>query len=318
MLSVWKTGGRHNYNNATYDKMVADASVITDDPAARSKAMKDAEKMLVKNAPGAFLYHPLAGQLHKPYRKGLPRRSPTRRLHRHLLGRVRAPDDALNDTLYQSKDVERCARPSLRRIREGDRRLGRAPSPLPAPQDRIPRMAHPADPTTRQHPTRWCRSSMSAACDASFFTRRGEVHAVRDVSFSVHQGETLALVGESGSGQDRHRDVHPADAARQRPDPGGEIVFNGEDLLRPAERQMARIRGRQIGLIPQDPSASLNPLMTVGDHLTELLGVHLRLARTCRPQPERRAARGGRHPGAASGGSTRTHTSCRVGCASAS
>ena len=59
MLNIWKTGGRHNYNNATYDKMVADASVITDDPAKRTQMMQDAEKMLVTDAPGAFLYHEL-------------------------------------------------------------------------------------------------------------------------------------------------------------------------------------------------------------------------------------------------------------------
>ena len=70
MLNIWKTGGRHNYNNDVYDKMVADASVITNDPAKRSQMMQDAEKMLVTDAPGAFIYHELQAQLHKPYRKG--------------------------------------------------------------------------------------------------------------------------------------------------------------------------------------------------------------------------------------------------------
>ena len=111
--------------------------------------------------------------------------------------------------------------------------------------------------------------------NASFFTRRGEVRAVRDVSFSLRQGETLALVGESGSG----KTATAMSILRMLPGKarvtGGEIVFEGQDLLRLSERQMARIRGRHIGLIPQDPAASLNPLMTVGQHMTELLGVHL-------------------------------------------
>jgi ABC-type transport system substrate-binding protein len=70
MLSVWKSGGRHNWNNAAFDKLVTEGGAITNDPAARSKAMKDAERLLVEDAPGAFVYHPLIGQLQKPYRKG--------------------------------------------------------------------------------------------------------------------------------------------------------------------------------------------------------------------------------------------------------
>jgi oligopeptide/dipeptide ABC transporter ATP-binding protein len=136
---------------------------------------------------------------------------------------------------------------------------------------------------------------------ASFFTRRGEVRAVRDVSFSLRQGETLALVGESGSG----KSATAMSILRMLPSSGditdGQILFQGEDLLAKPERQMQKIRGRQIGLIPQDPAASLNPLMTAGQHLTELLGVHLGLrGRPARaraiellesvgiPQPDRR------------------------------
>jgi oligopeptide transport system ATP-binding protein len=111
--------------------------------------------------------------------------------------------------------------------------------------------------------------------NSSFMTRRGEVRAVRDVSFSLQQGETLALVGESGSG----KTATAMSILRMLPGTGrirsGEIVFQGEDLLRLSQRKMAKIRGRRIGLIPQDPAASLNPLMTVGQHVTELLSVHL-------------------------------------------
>lgn len=70
MLSVWKSGGRHNWNNEEFDSLVEEGGAITSDPAARSKAMKDAERLLVESAAGAFVYHPLIGQLHKPYRMG--------------------------------------------------------------------------------------------------------------------------------------------------------------------------------------------------------------------------------------------------------
>ena len=133
--------------------------------------------------------------------------------------------------------------------------------------------------------------------NASFFTRRGEVRAVQDVSFSLARGETLAIVGESGSG----KSATAMSILRMLPGTGqilgGEIIFNGDDLMARTERQMERIRGRQIGLIPQDPAASLNPLMTAGDHLTELLGVHLGLRGQAARNRERRTARGGGNPG---------------------
>ena len=138
-------------------------------------------------------------------------------------------------------------------------------------------MAVQADPSTRvTHDTGKTVLDVRNL-SASFFTRRGEVRAVREASFSLRQGETLALVGESGSG----KTATAMSILRLLPTSGqimgGEIVFQGEDLLARPERQMERIRGRQIGLIPQDPAASLNPLMTAGQHLTELLGVHLGL-----------------------------------------
>ena len=111
--------------------------------------------------------------------------------------------------------------------------------------------------------------------NASFFTRWGEVRAVRDLTFSVQAGERLALVGESGSG----KTASAMSILRMLPVPGriksGAIVFEGSDLVARPEREMARIRGHKIGLVPQDPSASLNPLMTAGQHVTEILRVHL-------------------------------------------
>jgi oligopeptide/dipeptide ABC transporter ATP-binding protein len=136
---------------------------------------------------------------------------------------------------------------------------------------------------------------------ASFYTRRGEVRAVRNVSFSLAAGETLALVGESGSG----KTATAMSILRMLPGKaqvtGGSILFEGKDLLKLSNKEMASIRGRHIGLIPQDPAASLNPLMTTGQHLTELLGVHMDMkGRAARdrsielfqavgiPEPERR------------------------------
>ena len=137
--------------------------------------------------------------------------------------------------------------------------------------------ARPAAPTESLAPAGTDTVLDVRGLSASFFSRRGEVRAVRDVSFSLRQGETLAIVGESGSG----KTATAMSILRMLPSSGqildGQILFNGEDLRARSDRQMERIRGRQIGLIPQDPSASLNPLMTAGQHMTELLGVHLGL-----------------------------------------
>ncbi len=112
---------------------------------------------------------------------------------------------------------------------------------------------------------------------AAFFTRRGAVRAVNDVSFDLAPGETLGIVGESGSG----KSATAMAILRSLPFPGeitaGDILFRGESLLGTPEAAMRRIRGQEISLIPQDPTASLNPLMTIGDHLVEVLEVHLGL-----------------------------------------
>jgi oligopeptide/dipeptide ABC transporter ATP-binding protein len=136
---------------------------------------------------------------------------------------------------------------------------------------------------------------------AAFFTRRGVVRAVSDVSFSIEAGETLGLVGESGCG----KTATATSILRMLPLPGritgGEVWFQGEELLAKREASMRYIRGREIGLIPQDPTASLNPLLTVGQHLEEVLQTHLGMrARAARerglellstvgiPEPDRR------------------------------
>jgi oligopeptide/dipeptide ABC transporter ATP-binding protein len=98
--------------------------------------------------------------------------------------------------------------------------------------------------------------------------------AVDDVSFTLDAGETLGIVGESGCGKTTLalsllRLLAPA--ARNV---GGEIMFEGEDLLKKSATDMRRIRGKKIAMILQDPMASLNPLFTVGDQVSEPIRVH--------------------------------------------
>ncbi|MDX8363523.1 ATP-binding cassette domain-containing protein, partial [Cytobacillus sp. IB215316] len=92
----------------------------------------------------------------------------------------------------------------------------------------------------------------------SFHTFAGEVKAVRGVNFHVNKGETLAIVGESGSG----KSVTTQSIMKLIPTPPGEyvrgsIMFNGEDIVQKSEKQMEKIRGKDIGMIFQDPMTSL-------------------------------------------------------------
>ncbi|KGX85599.1 ABC transporter ATP-binding protein [Pontibacillus litoralis] len=109
----------------------------------------------------------------------------------------------------------------------------------------------------------------------SFHTYGGEVQAVRGVSFSVPRGSTVAIVGESGCGKSvtakammQLLSCPPAEYK------GGEILFNGEDILQKTERQMERIRGNEMGMIFQDPMTSLNPTLTIGRQITEGMMKH--------------------------------------------
>jgi oligopeptide/dipeptide ABC transporter ATP-binding protein len=108
-----------------------------------------------------------------------------------------------------------------------------------------------------------------------FFTRRGVIRAVDGVSFTLHAGETLALVGESGSG----KSVTCLSLVRLVPEPagrivGGRVVFAGEDLLRKTAAEMRWVRGKQIAMVLQDPMTSLNPALTIGTQVAEVVRLH--------------------------------------------
>ncbi|MFA5595107.1 MAG: ABC transporter ATP-binding protein [Trueperaceae bacterium] len=108
-----------------------------------------------------------------------------------------------------------------------------------------------------------------------FDTDEGTVKAVDGVSFHLDRGETLAVVGESGSG----KSVMSLSMMRLIPTPpgriaGGEILFQGEDLVKKTEREMRRIRGNDISMIFQEPMTSLNPVYTVGDQIAEAIVLH--------------------------------------------
>lgn len=112
-----------------------------------------------------------------------------------------------------------------------------------------------------------------------FYTEEGVVKAVDGSSFRLEADEALGVVGESGSG----KTVTALSIMRLIESPGriesGRILFRGEDLLRKSERQMRRIRGREISMVFQDSLSSLNPTLTVGAQIARVLRNHLRISR---------------------------------------
>ena len=115
----------------------------------------------------------------------------------------------------------------------------------------------------------------------SFFTSGGEVKSVDDVSYYVDKEEIIGVVGESGSG----KSVTQLSVMRLIPNPGrilgGDIRFDGQDLLSydADSAEMRAVRGSQISMIFQEPMTSLNPVFTVGNQLTEIIRVHLKLSK---------------------------------------
>ena len=113
----------------------------------------------------------------------------------------------------------------------------------------------------------------------SFFTHLGEVQAIRDVSFGLDKGEIIGIVGESGSG----KSVTSLSIMGLLAYPGrvkkGEILFNGEDLLKKKKSEMRKIQGDHIAMIFQDPMTALNPLKKIGYHMIEVLRRHQNLSK---------------------------------------
>ncbi len=105
----------------------------------------------------------------------------------------------------------------------------------------------------------------------SFRTQGGIVKAVRNISFDLHKGETLAIVGESGSGKSVTSKAIIGILAGNSIVEGGEILYDGQDLLKISEEDYHKIRGDKIAMIFQDPMSSLNPIMRVGQQLTEAM-----------------------------------------------
>ena len=103
----------------------------------------------------------------------------------------------------------------------------------------------------------------------SFRTVNGKLQAVRDISFDLYKGETLAIVGESGSGKSATSKTILGISAANTIIEGGEILYDGKDLLKITEEDFHSIRGDKIAMIFQDPLSSLNPIMRVGKQLTE-------------------------------------------------
>lgn len=112
--------------------------------------------------------------------------------------------------------------------------------------------------------------------ETRFFTQDGVVRAVNGISYHLDEGETLAIVGESGCG----KSVGVMSLLRLIPQPpgkitGGEVLFDGKDLLRISDDEIRQVRGNRIAMIFQDPMTSLNPVLTIGFQVSEALILHM-------------------------------------------
>ncbi|WP_099352804.1 ABC transporter ATP-binding protein [Fredinandcohnia onubensis] len=111
----------------------------------------------------------------------------------------------------------------------------------------------------------------------SFFTDEGEIPAVDHIDFHIKEGEILGVVGESGCG----KSVTSLSIMGLVPNPpgkvvGGEIIFNGENIIHYSEKKMRQIRGNEIAMIFQEPMTSLNPLFTIGNQMIEGIKIHMK------------------------------------------
>jgi len=109
----------------------------------------------------------------------------------------------------------------------------------------------------------------------TFFTDDGQIPAVDDIDFSVHEGEILGIVGESGSG----KSVTSLSIMGLIPSPpgkitGGQVLLDGKNLAKLTDKQMQKVRGKDVAMIFQEPMTSLNPLFTIGEQLKEAILIH--------------------------------------------
>jgi len=116
--------------------------------------------------------------------------------------------------------------------------------------------------------------------EIQYITDDGVVWAVNGISFEIHEGETFGLVGETGAG----KTTTALGLMGLLPEPqgeiaAGEIFFQGEDLLHIGKRRMRQIRGKNISMIFQDPMTSLNPVLTVGEQISEVIRLHEKISR---------------------------------------
>ena len=144
-------------------------------------------------------------------------------------------------------------------------------------------IAEPDDPAVSEHGTvSMPKGTILSVRDliTEFRTEDGVARAVDGVSYDLRAGETLAIVGESGSG----KSVTSLSLLQLISDPpgrivGGSVLFEGRDLLRLSPRQIQSVRGKDIGMIFQEPMTSLNPVLTIGLQMTEGLIEHLKLSK---------------------------------------
>ena len=115
--------------------------------------------------------------------------------------------------------------------------------------------------------------------EVRFWTRRGTVHAVNDISFSLSPGETLGIVGESGCGKSVTALALMGILPRAGRVTAGTVRYDGRDLYTQSDSEWQLFRGKEIAMIFQDPMTSLNPVLTVGSQLREAIDAHLDLSK---------------------------------------
>lgn len=116
--------------------------------------------------------------------------------------------------------------------------------------------------------------------ETHFISKKQTVKAVDGLDLTINKGEIVALVGESGSG----KSITSLSIMQLVPQPGGkivggEVIFEGKDLLKMDEKEMRHVRGNDISMIFQEPMTSLNPVLTIGEQITEVLRYHLKMGK---------------------------------------